>query len=134
MAESHHNKVKKMKKIINKIMDKFGYESGLASFGIIRANGDEYVKAVMSSGMLMSYMLLADHLFGAAVELLDNNNEGFSEENNGYIRCYNAGAIEPPVACGLLIGYIKNHPNENEYSLFNLAIRCVKAAEVKMPE
>jgi hypothetical protein len=100
----------------------------------MHVNGDEYVNSIKANEMRMSHMLLAYHLFGAVIELLENNGEEFNEENNEYILLYNATIIDPPTACGLLIGYIATHPDEKEYYLFNLAIRCIKTAEVKSSE
>ena len=75
-------------------------ESGRICYELMNRhiNGEEYVKSVLSYGMTMPHMLIADHLFGAAVELLENNKEQFSEENNDYILFYNATLIDPSMA------------------------------------
>lgn len=121
-----------IKKSVNKIMKCFGYIPEYQSVEMMYANGNEYINAIKSNGLNMPYMLLANHLFCAAIELLMHNNEEFDGENNQYIQYHEKGIIDPPTATGLLMTYILNHPEENGYSLFNLAIRCVKAAEVNL--
>ena len=120
--------------LIGRISSKFGYISPFACFDVMHATGGEYIKAIRKHSLNMAYILLANHLFGAAVELLIHNEEEFSTENNDYIKFYENGVIDPPTAASLLIGYIAAHPEEHDYSLFNLAIKCVKASEIKISE
>lgn len=119
-------------KFIKRTLLRFGYGLDRECFKIMHANGGKYIQAIKSNGLNMPHMLLANHLFSAAVELLMHNNEGFNRENNQYIQYHHMGVIDPPTAAGLLMGYIVAHPEENEYSLFNLAIRCIKAAEIRI--
>lgn len=119
--------------MIKKLMDKLGYISKNDCFKMMHIDGQGYLDTIKSSGCSTIPMLIAWHLFEAVIELLENNIEQFNEENTPYILWRNQGVIDPPMAFGLLLTYLINHPDEGHLSLFNLAIRCVKAAEVKIP-
>ncbi|KTD54925.1 hypothetical protein Lsai_2517 [Legionella sainthelensi] len=116
-----------IKNLINKVLNKFHYVLEHESFELMYANGDQYVSACKLNGIRMSYMLLANHLFGAAVALLSEEDD---ISDNKYIHYYNLGAIEPPATAALLMSYITSHPDEGKDSLFMLMLRCVRAAEI----
>lgn len=110
-------------------MSNLGYISKNDCFKMMHVDGKGYLESTKSSGCSTISMLIAWHLFEAAIELLENNAEQYNEDNTPYIRLRNQGVIDPPTAFGLLMAYIVSHPDENHLSLFNLSIRCVKASE-----
>ncbi|ANN96138.1 TPA: hypothetical protein ACK8Z3_000745 [Legionella pneumophila] len=120
--------------MIKKLMDKLGYISKNDCFKMMNIDGKGYLESTKSSGCSTIPMLIAWHLFEAVIELLENNNEQFKEENRPYIHLRNQGVIDPPTAFGLFMTYIVSHPDEHHLSLFNLAIRCVKASEINSSE
>ena len=120
--------------MIKKLMDKFGYVSKHDCFKMMHVDGKGYLESTKLTSSPSLHMLIAWHLFEAVIELLDNNSEQYNEENTPYILWRNSGVMDPPMAFGLLITYIINHPDENNLSLFNLAMRCVKASEFKASE
>ena len=115
-------------------MDKFGYVSKHDCFKMMHIDGKGFIETTKLSGSSSLPMLIAWHLFEAAIELLENNAEQYNEVNTPYIHLRNEGVIDPPTAFGLLMTYIVSHPDENHLSLFNLAIRCVKASEINASE
>jgi hypothetical protein len=119
--------------MIKKLIRKFGYISQKDCFKMMHVDGKGYLEATKSTRCSLLHMLIAWHLFEAVIELLEGNGEQFTEKNTPYILWRNEGIIDPPLAFSLLIAYIINHPDEGHLSLFNLAIRCVKASEFKTP-
>lgn len=117
-------------------MSNLGWESRRICYELMNfnTNGEKYHKSILSYGITMPHMLLADHLFAAVVTLLTNYEKPISEEENHYILGYNATMIDPPMACTLLLNYIELHPEENENSLFRIAINCINAFEIKSSE
>jgi len=124
--------------MIKKLIRKFGYISQTDCFKMMHVDGKGFLEATKSGRCSLLHMLIAWHIFEAVIELLEANGEQFTEqfteENTPYILWRNQGIIDPPLAFSLLIAYIVNHPDEGHLSLFNLAIRCVKASEFKKPE
>ncbi|HEO1402483.1 TPA: hypothetical protein VAH73_002236 [Legionella pneumophila] len=116
--------------MIKKLMNKLGYVSAPDYFNMMHVDGKGFIETTKTNNSPSLHMLIAWHLFEAAIELLENNEEEYNEQNTPYIHLRNEGVIDPPTALGLLMAYIVNHPDENHLSLFNLAIRCVKASEV----
>lgn len=120
--------------MIKKLMNKLGYVSENECYKMMHIDGKGFIETAKSSASPSLHMLVAWHFFESAIELLENNGEQYNEENTPYIKLHNQGVIDPPTAFGLFMTYIVNHPDENHLSLFNLAIRCVKASEVNPSE